>query len=305
LPAEVRLYDRLFVDPDPEADTGEGDFTTNLNPNSVDVLRESRVEPAVAQDTPGTRYQFERTGYFCSDAVDSAQDKLVFNRTVSLRDTWAKIAKKDTDSGMLEEEAEVKKAPQKAGPTKTPKHETARTPEFLAKLELYTTDLGLAAGDAEIIAANRILAILFDEACHAFDSPKAIANWVVNDLRGEAKGDLYADLPLTGAMLASLVRLVEEGTITRTVAKQVFGDMVKNGGDPVQIVREQGLEQLADSDTLGPLVDKVLTENEAKVAEYRDGRLGLLGFFVGQVMRDSGGKANPTLVKELVLKRLS
>jgi glutaminyl-tRNA synthetase len=92
LEAEVRLYDRLFAGEDPE-DVEEGqDFTANLNPNSLEVLADSRVEPSLEGAAPGSRYQFERQGYFCVDP-DSADGKLVFNRTVSLRDSWAKIEK--------------------------------------------------------------------------------------------------------------------------------------------------------------------------------------------------------------------
>jgi glutaminyl-tRNA synthetase len=95
LPAGVRLYDRLFSVPDPEADLQEGqDFTVNLNPESLVVVENAWVEPALADDPPGTRYQFERHGYFMSDPADSGPDRLVFNRTVTLRDSWAKIAAK-------------------------------------------------------------------------------------------------------------------------------------------------------------------------------------------------------------------
>ncbi len=94
LPAEVRLYDRLFVKPNPD-DVPQGeDFKSYLNPESLVILRNSVIEPSVADDPPGTRYQFERQGYFYSDPVDSAPGALVFNRTVALRDTWAKIAAK-------------------------------------------------------------------------------------------------------------------------------------------------------------------------------------------------------------------
>jgi glutaminyl-tRNA synthetase len=92
LPAEVRLYDHLFSKPDPE-DAEEGaDFTANLNPNSLEVLTSCRVEPSLAGAAPGSRYQFERHGYFCVDP-DSSDGNLMFNRTVALRDTWAKIEK--------------------------------------------------------------------------------------------------------------------------------------------------------------------------------------------------------------------
>ena len=90
--AEIRIYDRLFEKEDPEDDK-ETDFKTHLNPNSLKILTDSRVEPSLAAAEPGTRRQFERQGYFCVDSEDSTQDRLVFNRTVTLRDTWAKISK--------------------------------------------------------------------------------------------------------------------------------------------------------------------------------------------------------------------
>ena len=88
--AEVRLYDRLFDVPNPAADD---DFIQHLNPHSLDALTHSKLEPGMADADMDTRYQFERQGYFCLDSVDSRPDALVFNRTVTLRDTWAKIEK--------------------------------------------------------------------------------------------------------------------------------------------------------------------------------------------------------------------
>jgi glutaminyl-tRNA synthetase len=94
LNAEVRLYDRLFTVEEPDADKEGRDFTTFLNPNSLEVLKDAKLEPSLAQAQPGTRYQFERTGYFFVDPRDSATGKPVFNRTVTLKDTWAKIEAK-------------------------------------------------------------------------------------------------------------------------------------------------------------------------------------------------------------------
>jgi glutaminyl-tRNA synthetase len=87
LDCEVRLYDRLFSVEDPEAD---GDFLSHINPRSLEIVTHAKLEPGVAGSVPGTRYQFERLGYFCVDA-DSSGDRLVFNRTATLKDTWAKI----------------------------------------------------------------------------------------------------------------------------------------------------------------------------------------------------------------------
>jgi glutaminyl-tRNA synthetase len=94
VPAEVRLYDHLFLKPDPD-DVPEGQsYLANLNPQSLVVLTDGKLEPSLAGARPGDRYQFERSGYFCVDPVDSKPGALVFNRTVSLRDTWARIAAK-------------------------------------------------------------------------------------------------------------------------------------------------------------------------------------------------------------------
>ncbi|MCI0697753.1 glutamine--tRNA ligase/YqeY domain fusion protein [candidate division KSB1 bacterium] len=95
IPAEVRLYDHLFTKPNPDEVEGGQDFTVNINSNSLETLPSSRLEPSLAGATPGNFYQFERQGYFCVDAKDSSSARLVFNRTVTLRDTWAKIEKKD------------------------------------------------------------------------------------------------------------------------------------------------------------------------------------------------------------------
>jgi glutaminyl-tRNA synthetase len=91
-PAEVRLYDRLFLVEDPTGDKDGGDFKSYLNPNSLEVVSTCRVEPSLAEATPGDRYQFERLGYFCVD-LDSKPGALIFNRTVTLRDAWAKIVR--------------------------------------------------------------------------------------------------------------------------------------------------------------------------------------------------------------------
>jgi glutaminyl-tRNA synthetase len=96
--AEVRLYDHLFLDPNPEEVADGIDFQSNINPNSLEILKSCKLEPSLAQTTPGSRYQFERLGYFSVD-TDSSKDKLVFNRTVTLRDTWAKIEKKQKAGG--------------------------------------------------------------------------------------------------------------------------------------------------------------------------------------------------------------
>jgi len=98
LPAEVRLYDHLFLKENPEDVEDGADFTANLNPHSLEILTSCQVEPSLAGAKPGSHYQFERQGYFCVDP-DSSDGHLVFNRTVSLRDTWARIEKAQQKTG--------------------------------------------------------------------------------------------------------------------------------------------------------------------------------------------------------------
>jgi methionine--tRNA ligase beta chain len=108
--AEVRLYDHLFINETPGDEKEGGDFKSYLNPNSLQRLRECRVEPGLAGAAPGNRYQFERMGYFCLDSADSSEEELVFNRTVSLRDIWAKIKESENKNGGLKDSDKKTKA---------------------------------------------------------------------------------------------------------------------------------------------------------------------------------------------------
>ena len=120
----------------------------------------------------------------------------------------------------------------------------------------------------------------------------------------EVKRRAVERLPFDGAQLGRLVALIDSGTIHRAQAKVVLGEMFERGGDPDEIVRKRGLEQLADADALRPMIERVLAEHTEKVEQYRSGRTGLLGFFVGQVMKLSRGKANPKVVEEIVRHEL-
>ncbi len=305
LPAEVRLYDRLFSVENP--DEGPEDFKTHLNPESMVVLRDSRIEPSVLRDPPGMRYQFTRLGYFWPDPVDSSPDALVFNRIVSLRDSWAKIAKKQATA---KTDGEAKKPRPKAA-SEAPKPPAAKDPtEGLTerqqtRLTRYTDAWELPRKDALILVGNPAVAAFFEEAVAAHDHPKAIANWIIHGLLPARKDTPISALPFTAAQLAALVALIDDSTLSSRTARDVFAEMMQRGGHPADIVEEKGLTQLSDPDALTPLIDKLLADYPDKADQYRAGKTGLLGFFVGQVMRETGGKANPKLVKELVERKLA
>jgi Asp-tRNA(Asn)/Glu-tRNA(Gln) amidotransferase B subunit len=127
---------------------------------------------------------------------------------------------------------------------------------------------------------------------------------MVNDLSRELKERPLDELPLTPAALAALVGLLEEGTIAQPVAKEMFAEMAAKGGDPRELVKERGLEKLSDAGLLEPLVDRLLEAWPGKVEEYRHGKTGLLGFFTGQIMKETKGRADPAAVQDLLRRRL-
>ena len=164
---------------------------------------------------------------------------------------------------------------------------------------------GLSAYDADLLTAEPATADFYEAVAKGRDG-KMAANWVL--------GELFALLnrssvgiessPLSAAALGELIDLIADGTISGTIAKEVFLKMVASGKSAAEIVDQDGLRQVSDEGQIGKLVDAVLAANPAKIAEYRAGKDRLLGFFVGQVMKATGGKAKPTLVNELLLRRL-
>ena len=303
VPCEVRLYDRLFTVPDPDAE--EGDFKDYLNPGSLVVVRDAVVEPSVRSDPPGSRYQFERVGYFCSDIVESTADGLVFNRTVTLRDTWTKMAQAAPAARQ-----ERKKAPATDGAappkprTKAPAYDTPRSPELEERRRRFEAELDLPPEELDGVTRELTVALMFEDAVAAGASPKAAANWMIHELPREIGSRTIDNLPFSGGELGELAVMVEGGTLSTAAARQVLGEMVNAGGHPREIVERLGLRQVSDEGALTPVIEQVIAANGAKADEYRGGKTGLLGFFVGQVMRQTGGKANPELVNRLIRERL-
>ncbi|MEM8601160.1 MAG: glutamine--tRNA ligase, partial [Bacteroidota bacterium] len=129
--------------------------------------------------------------------------------------------------------------------------------------------------------------------------------WVTNEVQRVRKDTPLADLKFAAADLAALVALVDDGTLSNRAAKQVLDAMAETGDAPDVIVEREGLRQVSDADALAPVIADVLGRFPDKVAAYQGGKTGLLGFFVGQTMRATGGSANPALVKELLAEALS
>jgi aspartyl-tRNA(Asn)/glutamyl-tRNA(Gln) amidotransferase subunit B len=177
-----------------------------------------------------------------------------------------------------------------------------------AQRQRFVSQYGLPAYDAELLTQSRALAAYYEEAVRAHANPKAISNWIMSELLREIGGDDEAALarsPIAAAELAGLVRLIDDGTISGKIAKDVFARMLAGGGDPAAIVRREGLVQVADAGALGSLVDAAIAGNPKAVADFKSGKVAAAKALVGQVMKASGGRANPAMVDRLVQEKLS
>jgi aspartyl-tRNA(Asn)/glutamyl-tRNA(Gln) amidotransferase subunit B len=162
--------------------------------------------------------------------------------------------------------------------------------------------------DAEILTAERGLAEYFENAMRAASAgaAKAVSNWVMGDILrvlNEKKLDID-ECPVSPSQLARMVGLIDDGTISGKIAKQVFDIMAESGKDPDVIVKEEGLRQITDSGTIETTVDEVIAANPKEAEGYRNGKTKLIGFFVGQVMQATGGKANPQAVQQMLKEKL-
>ena len=301
IPAEVRLYDRLFAVARP--DDGP-DFLATLNPNSLEVVTTARLEPSLASAAVGSHWQLERVGYFVVDA-DTRPGAIVLNRVVGLRDSWATEARPAPVREPAErvENVKAKTRPKGRSPAEYRAEARARDPELAAAYD-RAVELGLSADQADLVTADRATAQLFAAAAGQVN-PAAVARWMINELPRALDGKEVADVAIDSSHLAVLVELAESGRIAGPAAKEVLAEVVRTGADPRTIVAARGLEAVADAGELAQLVDDVLGKNPDKVAQYRGGKTGLLGFFVGQVVKASGGKANPQVVSKLVGEKLA
>jgi aspartyl-tRNA(Asn)/glutamyl-tRNA(Gln) amidotransferase subunit B len=176
-----------------------------------------------------------------------------------------------------------------------------------AKKARFVADYKLSPYDAGVLVAEKENAEFFETVATGRKDPKLAANWVIVELFG-ALNRLGKDIqssPVSAKHLAGLLDLIENDTISGRIAKDVFGFMIETGKDAASIVAERGLTQVTDSGAIEVAIDKVIAENAAKVVEYRSGKQALFGWFVGQVMKSTGGKANPAAVNDILRKKLA
>ena len=170
----------------------------------------------------------------------------------------------------------------------------------------FVSALGLKEQDARVLTSDRALADYFEAAAKASGSARAAAAWVLTEVLRKVKeaGTGIAEAPLAPERLGALLKLVEAGTISGSIAKGLFEEIWTSGADPAALVQERGLTQVSDEGAIAAAVDAVIAANPSQVASYKGGKTGVLGFLVGQVMKSTGGKANPALVNRLLKDRL-
>jgi aspartyl-tRNA(Asn)/glutamyl-tRNA(Gln) amidotransferase subunit B len=168
----------------------------------------------------------------------------------------------------------------------------------------FMRDLGLSPYDASVLVAERETAEFYEAVAKGRD-PKAAANWVINDLSGRLnkEGKDIAASPVTAAQLGAVLDLIADGTISGKIAKDLFEIVWSEGGDPRAIVEQRGMKQVTDLGAIENVVDDIIAENPDKVADAKTNPKAI-GWFVGQVMKSSGGKASPQAVNELLKKKL-
>ena len=168
------------------------------------------------------------------------------------------------------------------------------------------TEYGLPEYDAGVITTSKGMADYFETCLKQFNEPKTVSNWVMGELTRELNNsgtDITAS-PVSPERLVDLLVMVDKGVISLKVARDIFPDLYRSDKTPHQIVQEKGLTQVSDEGALEKMIDEVLSKNQTQVTQFKEGKQQVLGFLVGQVMKVSGGKANPGKVNELLKKKL-
>jgi len=176
-----------------------------------------------------------------------------------------------------------------------------------ARVARFQAELGLPEYDARVLTLEKSWADWFEAAVAIRNSPKAISNWIMTEVLRLVKdsGKAIEALPFGPGHIAQLVERIEDNTISGKIAKDVFALMTESGKMPDVLIDENGMRQVTDTGAIDEAVARIIAANPSEVEAYRGGKDKLFGFFVGQVMRETKGKANPAMVNDLVKKALS
>lgn len=169
----------------------------------------------------------------------------------------------------------------------------------------FVRDYSLPEYDAVLLTSDRAVADYFEDVAHGGVQPKKASNWIMTELLRELKGEDISSCKVSADQLAALLTMVDKNTISGKIAKTVFLDMMESGKDPETIVKEKNLVQVSDEGELMAIVEEIIAANAEQAEDYRNGKTKIMGFFVGQLMKKTKGKANPKMANELFVKALS
>jgi len=176
-----------------------------------------------------------------------------------------------------------------------------------AKKARFISEYGLPEYDASILTSSKILANFYEECVKHYHDPKTVSNWVMVELMGmlNETGQDIRDIKFTPKQLSEMLAMIDKGTISGKIAKDVFREMFETGKSPEAIVKEKGLVQISDESQLESIARQVIEKNPKSVEDYKNGKTKALGFLVGQVMKETKGKANPQMVNDIFIRLLS
>ena len=286
--ATVRVYGQLLSEP-----SVEDDLWSSLNPNSLIEYRHAKIEPSLSKDPSDQRYQFVRLGYYWRDGTCPDSQKPVFNCIVALRDSSTKkdASNQASQSQVVKEKADKKKSSPDQRPL-TPDEE-----QWLRRSGLNRA-VGLA-----IYAVPE--AMTFFDAASASAPRVSVGNWMANHLLPSLKDQTLSDLPFGPYEFAELVQLADKEIGSVHEIREALKRMFDTGEHPSDLLSTIQESFVRDPDTLKEIALEVLHEYEDRVEAYANGKVGLLGFFVGQVMKRAHGHANPKQIQEIISEELA
>lgn len=185
----------------------------------------------------------------------------------------------------------------------------AELPELpYQKRQRYESELGLSAYDARVLTDDRAMAEYFEATVKAGANPKQAANWLMGDISAYLNSNNAVGisiLPIQPSELAELTGLIESGTISSKIAKDILPELLEKGGSPKELVESKGLIQISDTSVIEAIIDEVIAAYPKELEQYRNGKTKMLGFFVGQVIKKTGGRADPKLTNQLLAQKLN
>ncbi|MSP91233.1 MAG: glutamine--tRNA ligase/YqeY domain fusion protein [Myxococcales bacterium] len=311
----VRLYDRLFTVELPDADD---DFRRHLNPRSLEVLT-AYGEPALRDERSEARVQFERVGWFFADPIDSGPGAPVWNRVMTLRDSWVKAdaATSRPERGRRDPRSDVA-VPGPAGATGAADGQPgsaraarvdgraaarAQTPALAEAFERWQRDWGVARDDADVLTDDLAL-MQFVEAAARTGPPLAVVRWAVNDLPRAIKDRGSAATTLGAAVFGDLVARAEAGTLGARAGKDALAWLCEHGGSVDAALAALGVGAGFDEAGLAAAIDQVLAEMPSEVERFRSGEAKLLSVLLGAAMRATRGTVAGKQVRERLLMQL-